>query len=369
MRVGIDGSLFTEAPRGHTIYARRLCQELGEALPGARFLLYVPRPIDLSDLPGHWQIRSGGRLSSRLSPILWLRLIAGQLCRADRLDVFWSPYSFLPTTPPGLPTLLTIYDFIYRQSPDSFHPLHRLAYRLYFEQDARRASQIVTISQATQSLIRERLGRESLLVRPGLDECFTIQEPATLESVRQRFGLRTPYILSVAAWDPRKNIARLIRCFLDLKRDGLLGPHELVLVGRADRAESSIRPLLRQPGAADVRCLGYVADEDLPALYAGASVFAFPSLYEGYGMPVVEAQACGTPVVTSDLPELREAGGDGCIYIAPTESGIRAGLLQALTQARPALRPSRAPSWADGAAILADCMERLAHAARSSASG
>jgi glycosyltransferase involved in cell wall biosynthesis len=364
MRIGIDGSLFTQAPRGHSIYARRLCAELGQLLPGAEFFLYAPSPPAEVDWPGCWRVRCQSHVTARVSPVLWLKVSAGASLREDRLDLFWSPYSFLPATPRGLPTLLTIYDFVYQQSPESFHPLHRLAFRLFLQRDVRRASRVITISHGVRAQIREQLGVDSLVISPGLDARFQPPSAQAQALVRERYRLQSPYLLAVAAWDPRKNLERLVRVFLDLKQAGRLGSLQLVLVGRTDRAEQSLRELLQSPGSDQVRCLGYVADDDLPALYSGAAVFAFPSLYEGYGMPVVEALACGTRVMATNSAEIREAGGDQCHYIEPTEAGIRAGLLQALEAPAPAGPPLRRRTWRDSAQQLADEFQRLVGASR-----
>jgi glycosyltransferase involved in cell wall biosynthesis len=364
MRIGVDGSLFTEAPRGHTIYARQLCAELGQLLPEAQFFLYAPSAPQAVDWAGRWQVRCQPSLAARVSPLVWLKLAAGAALRQDRLDLFWSPYSFLPATPRGLPTLLTIYDFIYQQTPESFHPLHRLAFRLFLRGDVRRATRVITISQAVRTQIREQLQVDAVVIPPGLDPRFRPHSAERQVAVRERLQLQAPYLLAVAAWDPRKNLERLIRVFLELKQAGHLGPLQLVLVGRTDRAGQAIRDLLRSPGADQVRCLGYVADEDLPPLYSGATLFVFPSLYEGYGMPVAEALACGARVVATDSPELREAGGAHCHYIQPTEAGIRAGLLQALAAPPAAGPPPPRPTWRESARRLADEFQQLALAPR-----
>ena len=110
----------------------------------------------------------------------------------------------------------------------------------------------------------------------------------------------------------------------------------------------------------NIRTLGYVEQQDLPGLYTGAEVFAFPSLYEGYGMPVAEALACGTRVLATNIPALREAGGEHSLYVEPTVEGIAAGLLQSLQSPRPVAGRHSRRSWRESAAELADVLERLA---------
>ncbi|MFN9371024.1 MAG: glycosyltransferase family 4 protein [Planctomycetaceae bacterium] len=360
MRIGIEGSLFTEEPRGHAVYARHLCRELGQLLPQAEFLLYSAAPVREVDWPGRWRQCRQDSLAARVSPLVWQKVSLPRQLAADRLDVFWSPYSFLPATPRGLPTLLTIYDFVFREYPASFHPLHRLAFQLFLSRDARRASQIITISQAVRAQIERDLQRPAQVILPGLDDGFGVSAAAEIERVRARHHLQRPYILSVAAWDPRKNIPRLIEGFRLLKQQGHLGDFQLVLVGHGDRDSPQVRRLLQPSEADDIRTLGYVDQQDLPGLYTGAEVFAFPSLYEGYGMPVAEALACGTRVLATDLPALREAGGEHCLYVEPTVEEISAGLLRSLELPRPTTGGHFRRTWRESAVELAAVLERLA---------
>ena len=109
-----------------------------------------------------------------------------------------------------------------------------------------------------------------------------------------------------------------------------------------------------------VHDIGYVAEDQLPALYSGSDVFVFPSKYEGFGMPVLEARACGTRVVTTDSPELREAGGQNAVYITPTEESLRRGILEALASPRPNLLTLRNHSWEQSASAMAEVFRRLA---------
>lgn len=357
LHVGIDGSILAPEPRGHAIYATNLCRQLGHALPGARFTVYSQNPTGLSGLTGDWTFRVGG--GCPLPPVVWGKIVLGSLCRRDRIDLFWSPYVFLPVLPKDIGTLVTIHDFASERAPESFHPLHRMAHWLFAAGDARRADAIMAVSEGTRSLIRRHVGRGAVVVPPAVDSRFVPQSAAAIRRVCAAHDIADPYLLNVAAWEPRKNVASLVKAFLGLKRDGLLDRHILVLAGGRGRAYRDVEALAASGGDA-VRVLGYVGDSDLPALYAGADAFVFPSVYEGFGMPVAEALACGTRVLAADSAELREAGGPACHYVEPTEAGIREGILHVLASRVPERGQIPGRTWAASAAILADLMVQVA---------
>ena len=362
LRIGVDGSMFSNQPRGHSLYAYRICRELGDHLPGARFFLYARHHTDLSPFKGDW-IQRTNRSATGLSPVAWLKTAGSLLARKDGLHVFWSPYVFLPFLPPRVRAIITFHDLIGDISPESFSPLHSLAFRLFLKSDMRRASSIIANSRGTRNRVLVRYHRESVVIPPSLSPDFRRPAPCVIAKVLDRQGINGPYLLNVAAWEPRKNIELLIRTFLRMKGEGLLTSHTLVLTGRKESGCDGIERLVRSIGQGLVRDLGYVPEADLPSLYAGADALIFPSIYEGFGMPVLEARNCGTAVVTTDLPELREAGGNGCIYIEPTEEGIRQGIITAVKGNGP-LPDSYSGSWHESAGILAGEILRLSHRIR-----
>jgi glycosyltransferase involved in cell wall biosynthesis len=361
LHVGIDATIFTPQPRGHARYAMRLCEELCHQLDDARLTFYSQHAPSFDTLAGNWTCRHG--VGRGLPPIAWSKTVLGPACRRDDIDVFWSPYVFLPKLGRRIGTLVTIYDFTIDKSPGSFAPLHRVAHRLFAAADARRADVILTISEGTRSLIRARYGRDAVVIRPAVDERFHRPSAEEITAALAAYDISGPYLLNVATWEPRKNVATLVRAFLDMKRDGLLEHHTLLLAGGRGRAYQAVDSLVASGGGA-VRVLGYVAGHHLPGLYAAADAFVFPSLYEGFGMPVAEALACGVPVITTDSPELREAGGDACVYVQPTVEGVREGILAVLSQRWDMTAVAPGPSWKSSAAILADQVRRAAAVAR-----
>src|SRR4029077_11293484 len=174
-----------------------------------------------------------------------------------------------------------------------------------------------------------------------------IEIPAYLS----RLGVKRPYLLSVATPEPRKNLDAVLRAYIELKRDGKLSEHQLVLAGPTGWKNRGLKQRLDEARPYGLVLAGYVPDESMPMLYAGADALVFPSLYEGFGMPVLEARACGARVVTTDIPELREAGDEYAIYVQPTLDGVKTGIMKAV--GLPKAAPAVGRTWKDAARILA----------------
>lgn len=355
MRIGIDGRELYHERRGIGRYVLELCRELDRCLPEAEFFVYNRVPVALPVASDRWTLRTDpSPLGQRLSPLLWLKLRGGLLCRKDELDVFWGTSPFLPRLPPGVRSVVSVFDLCQVFTPETFDPLHLLGVRLFFARDVRKADAVLAISQGTSHRLQEHLGRlANAIVYPAVREIFMPQPEEAIRSCRELYHLPDSYLLTVAAWEPRKNLERLVRAFIELRERGLLPDRKLVLVGKRDRRSKRLTDLLEQDAGQRVVSLGYVPDEYLPFLYAGAEVFVLPSLYEGFGLPVLEARACGARVVASDTPELREAGGSDAIYVQPTTEGIQEGILTALARKpHPPVRSSL-PTWEQGARTLA----------------
>jgi glycosyltransferase involved in cell wall biosynthesis len=169
-----------------------------------------------------------------------------------------------------------------------------------------------------------------------------------------RLGVKRPYLLSVATPEPRKNLVAVLRAFIDLKKEGKLREHQLVLAGPTGWKNRALSEGLGEARAHGLVLAGYVPDDLMPTLYGQADALVFPSLYEGFGMPVLEARACGARVVTTNIPELREAGDEYVVYVEPTLEGIKAGILQAIASSQPP--PVLGRTWTESASILAHAL-------------
>jgi glycosyltransferase involved in cell wall biosynthesis len=218
------------------------------------------------------------------------------------------------------PSIVTIYDMTVFITP-RFHTFKKFVLdRTLIPTVARRADAIVTVSNsARDDIVRYlKVPRDKVKVIPGAASSHfrPTTDPAKLEDVRRRYGLDAPYILYVGTIEPRKNLVRLAQAFARLKKRGL--SHKLLIVGQAGWQVGPVYAEVERLGLTrDVIFTGYVPLEDLPPLYTLAESLAFPSLYEGFGLPVIEAMACGTPVVTSRSSSLGEISGDAALLIDP----------------------------------------------------
>jgi glycosyltransferase involved in cell wall biosynthesis len=361
MRVGLDGRALQGRRTGVGRYVFEICRELDTLIPEAEFFVYTPELVELPVTSGRWRCRVEPRRWARgLKPIAWLKLRAGRLCQEDRLDVFWASATLLPPLPPEVRRLTTVYDLTFRIAPETMGPTHLMAHRMFFGPDVRRADQRLAISHGTAARLQSWLGGPLAAVAPpAVSPVFRPSDTEAVKRTLSAFGISQPYFLAVGTWEPRKNLELLIRVFRTMQSEGELGGYRLVLAGGAGWKDQRFRALLRETSSAagsldSVLPLGFVTDQQLAQLYSGCRAFVFPSRYEGFGLPVLEARACGATVLASDLPEVREAGGEDAVYVPPTAEGLREGLRRVITRSRsPALASSRLPTWRGSAAVLA----------------
>jgi glycosyltransferase involved in cell wall biosynthesis len=250
------------------------------------------------------------------------------------LDVFYSPDFVLPPTRHATRTLLTVHDLSYLHYPEHFVPKLVRYLERSVSRSVDRADWVFADSEATRSDLIAHLGAPAGKVEvlySGVDPRFSEEkEPGESEHLRARYGLTAgSYILSVGTIQPRKNYVRLIQAFAQLQTHNSANKQLVVAGGRGWLYEEIFAEAEKHGDR--VRILGFVDETDLPALYRNAALFVFPSLYEGFGLPVLEAMASGVPVICSNVSSLPEVAGDAALLVDPLNiEGLSEAMMRAL---------------------------------------
>jgi glycosyltransferase involved in cell wall biosynthesis len=293
-------------------------------------------PLSLAGLPQ--QMLPMGQYAWRLS------VLASQMLRRpfweDQLPasaVYHAAEHLLPRL--RRPTVLTVHDLIFERYPQHHTRLNRLFLKVGMPLFVRAADAIIAVSEHTKRDLVELYGTPAQkihVIYEGIDERFAPIGPPLVTTIRRKLGITRPYLLMVGTLEPRKNHAAALRALAQLKAEG--HPHCLVIVGGQGWLFDPIQALVGEWGLADdVLFAGRVDDDDLPALYSGADCVLMPSLYEGFGFPVLEAMACGTPVVCSNSSSLPEVAGDAALMVNPEDDEALAAAVGRLL-AEPDLR-------------------------------
>ena len=258
------------------------------------------------------------------------------ILKKEKIDLVHFPHFNVPLFY-RRPYIVTIHDLTHTLIPGKkkSHFLHRLAYRLVFWNALKSSVKIIAVSNATKKAILDYYVKYSdkiHVIHEGFNTLYGMmdKEQAHLQ-VSNRFGIAKPYILYVGAWRRYKNLDKLVAAFDKLVDAGL--DIELVLAGEPDPFYPEIKNLvLSIKHSSRVKALGRVSDEDLKLLYNGATLFVLPSLMEGFGLPVLEAAACGVPIACSDIPSLREVAGGAAEFFDPENlenmTDVLSGLLK-----------------------------------------
>jgi glycosyltransferase involved in cell wall biosynthesis len=262
-----------------------------------------------------------------LKPPVALRGPAGHLWEQTLLPIsargrlLWSPNNTGPLA--AKRHVCTMHDLIPLEHPEWFNPRFAAWYQWLLPRLARQLDHVVAISEFTRQRVEELLGvpRSRITVVPnGVDAAFRPRTAEETAGVRKRFELGSgPYLLYVGSLEPRKNLAGLMKAWR-LALEGVPDDVQLVVTGAAGRSAVFAEQTLGEIPAR-VKFTSYVPEEDLPALYAGAMAVVYPSLYEGFGLPVLEAMASGAPVITSSTTSLPEVAGEAGVLVDPSNTG------------------------------------------------
>ncbi len=315
--LGIDGRL-ANAPRraGVGNFCFGLLQALPPHLQDIRLRIYLDAPA-AADFPIPPEEAEFCILPRKP---LWTQRVLGPELRRRPPSVFLSPVLQLPFRA-GCRTLATIHDLAFLHHGEHFTWKRWLLARLEIHHAVRSAHRLLAVSDATKNdlMSRFRLPPERIVVtQEGVSPRFQRPEECVLRALRSRHSLTEPYIVYVGRLQPRKNIVRLIEAFASVIQHHPEFPHLLVIAGDNGWMYGPMYEAAQASPVKDrIRFLGYVPDEDLPALIGGADALALVSLWEGFGLPVVEAMACGTAVITSNCSSLPEVAGDAALLVDP----------------------------------------------------
>jgi glycosyltransferase involved in cell wall biosynthesis len=256
--------------------------------------------------------------------ITWDQILLPTYLKNDSVDVFLSPYIKAPIFSP-CPYITTIHDLLFLVTPEytewKYKPYNEV-FKIFGRAVSKRAMAIIADSESSKNDIIKIFGadEEKIHVVPlGItNEYAPVNDISSIEKIKNIYNIKGRYILYVGNFKPHKNIKRLIEAFVQVAKES--SDVQLVLGGKRDKFTPQLEELANNLGIGDrVIFTDFIKDEDLPYLYSGAELFVYPSLYEGFGLPVLEAMACGTPVICSNTTSLPEVAGDAAILINPED--------------------------------------------------
>lgn len=361
----MDARFLVQERTGVETYFQELLQQLVR-LDNDEIVLFHGAGVRPNLPPGRW------RSVEAVGPS-WLWALNGAL-RRERLDLFYSPVTAFP--PLGsLRIVATIHDLSWHHVPESYTAMERLRQKRWTALAVRRAHRVVTVSDASANDLAALFAearRKTVVVPPGVPEIFhQAVSPQERRRVAGRYRLEGRYLLTVGSFHPRKNLTALVSAY-DRFRSQTPERIQLLLAGKGGRESGAVLGrIARSPHRRDILVPGYVPAEDLPALYAGADLFVLMSSYEGFGIPALEAMACRTPVLVSDLPVFREVCGAGALCSAPGDAAAVAAAIAESIRDTPergkrleaAARRAREFSWERSAVRLRQVFEDVAREA------
>jgi glycosyltransferase involved in cell wall biosynthesis len=361
MRVGVEARLLSSArPTGIENHLRELLRGFSELDDPPELILYTRE--ETPPVPF-------GVIRPIRVPFGWLSLALPIVATLERCNALYFPYPVLPPITPR-PTATIVFDVSFLIMPQLYPPEMLSNLVRPIELGVRRADRVIAISKQTAQDLRTHYDLPSekiALIYPGAPSGFS-RIPDADRIVAERFSLTGPYILGVGTIQPRKNFRRLVEAFaLLVEREGI--QHHVVIAGQEGWGWQEVSEAIGKYGLSSrVHVLGYVDRAAMAALYSSAELLAFPSLYEGFGFPILEAMACGAPVLTSSVSSMPEAAGDVALYVDPLEvESIAQGILRLITDeslradlVQKGLGRTALFSWRESARQTADLFRQLA---------
>jgi glycosyltransferase involved in cell wall biosynthesis len=331
LHIAIDAHSVGAELGGNESYAVNLIEGLARIDQTNLYTLYVTKPAAIERFAHRWPNFEVRRTLPH-TPLVRIPLTLSRELRRHPVDLLHVQYTAPPFAP--CPIVTTIHDLAFEHLPETFNRRSWMQMRLTVRRTARRAAHIITVSDYSRDdIIRTyKLPPERITVTPeAAAESFSpVTNETELKRIRETYGIQKNYVLSLSSIQPRKNLVRLIEaysCLRAVRPEGKLP--QLVLVGKRGWLEhETFRAAERSALGKEILFTGYVPERDLAALYSGAICFVYPSYFEGFGLPVVEAMQCGVPVIVGNQTSLPEVVGDAGLQFDPFDTQA---LVNALT--------------------------------------
>jgi glycosyltransferase involved in cell wall biosynthesis len=322
MRIGIN-ALFLIPGRvgGSETYLRNLVEHLARIDTKNEYVVFTNRENSgtFGARTSHfYEVLCPIDATFRPARIVWEQFVLPLQVKRHHIDVLHSPGYTAPAAVPCR-SVVTIYDLNFVHHPEDFSRLSALVLKVLVPIVARKSHKVITLSRhSMRDIVRElRVPEEKMcVIYPAASGYVSADNGSTIDDIRARHGIQSKFILTVAASHPHKNLLRLVEAYRILRKEHSI-EHQLVLVGLKGRDHARLTNLIAGLSQGNVVLTGWIASEQLGSLYQMADVFVLPSLFEGFGIPVLEAMACGTPVVSSNATSLPEVVGDAGVLVDP----------------------------------------------------
>ena len=318
MKIAIDIHSLGTQSGGNETYYRQLLSGLAEDKSDNQYDLFYTHTAALSQDSGDRRFRFA---KIPTNPIVRICATLPFLLRKIKPDVVHCQYVLPPLT--SARSVLTVHDLAHENFPEAFHPMEAARMKTLVRWSAKRATHILTVSEFSAADIAKRfnISREKITVAyQAASPVFHPRDKAgSQEHIAKTFGIDAPFILYVGRIQARKNLPRLVEAYHQVRQQGITS--KLVIVGKQDWQSEQLLEKIKQLGLENsVIFPGYVPFDDLPIFYNAAEVFVFPSIFEGFGLPVIESMASGVPTVTSFGSSLQEVAGDGALLVDPLDT-------------------------------------------------
>ena len=323
MRIAIDARTVNAHKSGVGEHVYNLIKALGKTNEENEYFLFVNYKNVRDFQPGRFkQICTSISLDNHPMGDIWENLLLPRRLINEKINVFHSPAFILPLRRLNCSTVVTIHDLIVFLFPKTFPRRFTIYMKFMISKAVKKADKIITVSHSTRkdivNLLKVPEGKIEVVYGAPNQVYRPVADKKMLETAKEKYGIYKKYILCVGTLEPRKNISRIIEAYYNLKRANASFDYNLVFSGGKGWLYSSIFQILRKFRLEDdVVFTGYVPANDLCLLYNAAELFVYASLYEGFGLPPLEAMACGTPVISSNVSSLPEVIGDVGILVNP----------------------------------------------------